>query len=625
MRQRTKHVVIGVGIAVLCSVTTTGSVLAQPRRPMDIRDVVEVRQIEDIQVSPDGRQAAVLVAEPSVAGNEVTSRVLVTDMAAPEKAREVVSVSGAAERITNLRWRPDGRSLTYLAPQDGADEVWTVPARAGRAQRLFAAPGPAIPVGGARALRGTAIPPHQAKVLRHEWSPTGRQLAFTVPLPPGEHTLDGVPLDDTTNLESILTSSYYPPRVSLRLWDATTGQQRTLTELDMGRATYGPNLFWSPDGRRLAVSGSSLTVLDVDSGAARTLDEKWHPSRAVSWTADSSRVVVQSGQQLSGLAVDGSGPRPVATLPEGTTSLTAIWTSSNRVVAATSDGVNEAVYAGKPGTTLASVSPENVDVSGCTFDRGRENAVCVRQTNTSAPRLAVLRADGALQDGYDPNHHIRDRTIQAPVAATWTNPKGQTATGYRIVPDACGGGRRCPVIVITHGYDAMNKFLWQGHEWDYPSQVFAAKGYVVLLVNEPRAPGGVGPQDAVSTMESAVRDAVDRGEADPNRVGIAGYSRGAQITQRALAISTVFKAGSSGDGGDGGPGNEVGDRINAPLLAQTTEAVGALLVPVFKRLRARGIPAEMVLFPDETHVLHQPRHREAAMRQNLDWFGRHLG
>jgi dipeptidyl aminopeptidase/acylaminoacyl peptidase len=623
MGQRTKHVVIGVGMAVLCTVTTAGSALAQPRRPMDIRDVVEVRQIEDTQVSPDGRQAAVVVAEPSVAGNEVTSRVLVMDLAAPEKAREVVSVSGAAERITNLRWRPDGRSLTYLAPRDGADEVWTVPARAGRAQRLFAAPGPAIPVGGARALRSAVIPPHQAKVLRHEWSPTGRQLAFTVPLPPGEHTLDGVPFDDAMTLESVMTGSYYPPRVGLRLWDATTGQQRVLTELDMGRATYGPNLFWSPDGRRLAVSGSSLTVLDVDSGAARTLDENWYPSRAVSWTADSSRVVVQSGQQLSGLAVDGSGPRPVATLPEGMTRLAAIWTSSNRVVAATSDGVNEAVYAGTPGTTLARTSPENIDVSGCAFDRGRENAVCVRQTSTSAPRLAVLRADGALHDGYDPNRHVRDRAIQTPVAATWTNAKGQTATGYRIVPDGCGGGRRCPAIVITHGYDAMNKFMWQGHEWDYPSQVFAAKGYVVLLVNEPHAPGGVAPQDAVSTMESAVRDAVDRGEVDPNRVGIAGYSRGAQITQRALAISTVFKAGSSGDGGDGGP--EVGDRINAPLLAQTTETVGVLLVPVVKRLRARGVPAEMVLFPNETHSFHQPRHREAAMRQNLDWFGRHLG
>ncbi len=123
-------------------------------------------------------------------------------------------------------------------------------------------------------------------------------------------------------------------------------------------------------------------------------------------------------------------------------------------------------------------------------------------------------------------------------------------------------------------------------------------------------------------MESAVQDAVGRGDADPNRGGIAGYSRGAQITQRALAISAVFEAGASGDGGDG---NEVGDRVNAPLLAQTTETVDVLLAPVVKRLRARGIPAEMVLFPDETHAFHQPRHREAAMRQNLAWFGRHLG
>jgi dipeptidyl aminopeptidase/acylaminoacyl peptidase len=626
MRQRTRYAALGVGMAMLCAMPTVGSVMAQPLRPMDIRDVVEVRQVEDTQVSPDGRQAAVVVAEPSVAANKVTSRVLVLDMAAPEKVREVVSVGGAAERITNLRWRPDGRSLTYLAPHEGADEVWTVPSWGGRAQRLFAAPGSAIPVGGARALRGAVIPPHQAKVLRHEWSPTGRQLVFAVPLPPGEHTLDGVALDDKMTLEGILIGGYYPPRVGLRLWDSTTGQQRALTESEMGRATYGPGLSWSPDGSRLAVGGSSLTVLDVGSGAARTLEESWYPSRAMSWTADNSRVVVQSsGQELSGIAVDGSGRQVVGTLPEGVSRLSAIWMSPSRVVAAMSDGANEAVYAGKPGAPLARVSPENIDVSGCAFDRGRENAVCVRQTNSSAQTLAVLRADGALRAGYDPNHDVRSRAIQSPVAATWSNPKGQTATGYRIVPDGCGDGRRCPAIVITHGYDAVNKFLRQGHEWDYPSQVFAAKGYVVLLVNEPHVPGGADPQDAVSTMESAVKDAVDRGEVDPNRAGIAGYSRGAQITQRALAISMVFKAGSSGDGGDGGPGDGVGDRINAPLLAQSTEAVGVMLFPIIKRLRARGIPAEMVLFPDETHLFHQPRHREAAMRQNLDWFGKHLG
>lgn len=615
-------------MAVLCTMTTAAAATAQGQ-PLDVRDVVEVRQVEDTQISPDGRQAAVVVAEPSVATNKVTSRVLVLDMAAPENAREVVSLSGTTERITTLRWRPDGRALTYVAPYDGVDEVWTVPVQGGRAQRLFAAPAPAISVGGARGLRGPVIPPHQAKVLRHEWSPTGRHLVFTAPLPPGEETLDGVAVDDTTNLESIVTGSYYPPRVGLWLWDAATGQQRLLTEVAMGRATYGPELFWSPDGSRLAVSGNSLTVLDTGSGGSRTLDEHWTPDTALSWTPDSRRVVVQSSaQELSGIAVDGSGRQVVATLPAGVSGLSDIRLSSSRVVAAMSDGANEAIYAGPPGATLARVSPENTDVSGCAFDRDRENSMCVRQTNTSAPSLAVLRADGVLRAGYDPNRDLRDRAVQAPVAATWTNPKAQTATGYRIVPDGCGGGgRRCPAIVITHGYDAVNKFMFQGDEWDYPSQVFAAKGYVVLLVNEPRVPGGADPLDAVSTMESAVRDAVDRGEVDPHRVGIAGYSRGAQITQRALAISAVFKAGSSGDGGDGGPGGPgdgVGDSINAPLLAQATDTVGAQLFPVLKRLQERGIPAEMVLFPEETHVFQQPRHREAAMRQNLDWFDRYL-
>jgi dipeptidyl aminopeptidase/acylaminoacyl peptidase len=239
--------------------------------------------------------------------------------------------------------------------------------------------------------------------------------------------------------------------------------------------------------------------------------------------------------------------------------------------------------------------------------------------------VVTVRADGTLRDGYDPNQRLRDRRVFVPAPATWTNAKGQPANGYRIVPEGCGSGRRCPAVVITHGYDARNRFMWQDHEWDYPSQVLAASGYVVLLVNEPFVPRGADASDAVSTMESTVRDAVARGEVDPNRAGIAGYSRGAQITQRALAISTVFRAGSSGDGGDGGPdgiGTPVPMRF--PLLAQVTELAAAMLLPAIKDLRARNIPAEMVMFPEETHAFHQPRHREAAMRQNLDWFARHL-
>jgi acetyl esterase/lipase len=37
-------------------------------------------------------------------------------------------------------------------------------------------------------------------------------------------------------------------------------------------------------------------------------------------------------------------------------------------------------------------------------------------------------------------------------------------------------------------------------------------------------------------------------------------------------------------------------------------------------LRQAGNPSELVYYPNETHLFHQPRHQLTAMQENIDWF-----
>src|SRR3546814_11710473 len=37
-------------------------------------------------------------------------------------------------------------------------------------------------------------------------------------------------------------------------------------------------------------------------------------------------------------------------------------------------------------------------------------------------------------------------------------------------------------------------------------------------------------------------------------------------------------------------------------------------------LREANVPSELVYYPDETHLFHQPLHRLSAMQENIDWF-----
>jgi dipeptidyl aminopeptidase/acylaminoacyl peptidase len=40
-------------------------------------------------------------------------------------------------------------------------------------------------------------------------------------------------------------------------------------------------------------------------------------------------------------------------------------------------------------------------------------------------------------------------------------------------------------------------------------------------------------------------------------------------------------------------------------------------------LRARGVPTELVIYPNEGHAIRQPHHREDVLRRVLAWFARY--
>lgn len=54
--------------------------------------------------------------------------------------------------------------------------------------------------------------------------------------------------------------------------------------------------------------------------------------------------------------------------------------------------------------------------------------------------------------------------------------------------------------------------------------------------------------------------------------------------------------------------------------AVTTLAGAHSAVEMDQLLKDAGVPTELYFYPSESHIFWQPRHRAAAMEQNLDWF-----
>jgi len=261
----------------------------------------------------------------------------------------------------------------------------------------------------------------------------------------------------------------------------------------------------------------------------------------------------------------------------------------------------------------------------------------------------------------------------------WTNRLGYKASGYVVLPRDYRADRLYPAIIVTHGSDADERFANIGFQWEYPVQVWAERGYVVLLINDPRSrqseelmaayaawsrgEGPPGPEDVqrliwlngVYSFEDAVADLVAEKIVDAARVGIAGFSRGSQMVNVAITHSPTFRAASGGDGGllepqgysaipqsykaifGGSPYGEHADSYRrfspslnadkacAALLQQVVKPRGGA-IDLHRALRDHHVPSQLTLYPgespasDETHVFHIPSNRLLAQRENLAWF-----
>ena len=123
----------------------------------------------------------------------------------------------------------------------------------------------------------------------------------------------------------------------------------------------------------------------------------------------------------------------------------------------------------------------------------------------------------------------------------------------------------CPVYQPTEKKGGRNKKLLRPHgvpqsqyaaDFDVEKQLFAANGYLVVLPN-PRGSTGRGTDYAMGIYANwgqvdveddlaAVDDAVGRGFADPEKLGVGGWSYGGLSTNYPIASATRFQGATSG-------------------------------------------------------------------------------
>ena len=213
---------------------------------------------------------------------------------------------------------------------------------------------------------------------------------------------------------------------------------------------------------------------------------------------------------------------------------------------------------------------------------------------------------------------------------TETFVSGRTPITVEWFQPAAAAGTRSPAVLLLHGADGMTR----ADTYRLGARALAAAGFHVVLLRyfertgDRRANWSSLREDAPLWLET-VRDAVGhvsaRPEVDAERIAVVGFSLGASLALAAAGEDSRIKAVVDVFG-PMPTGAEKATRIPPVLILHGARD---RIVPVGNAhrlealLKARRVPHEVKIYPDQGHGFHGPAQFDAAGRI-LAFLERHL-
>lgn len=689
--------------------STTLPAPGMTQRPWEIADIVEVRRITGTAISGKTGKAAFVVKQSFIDADDIRYGLYVAD-AHSRTARKIAE----AAYIDDLSWHPGTSLWTVRADFGSGIQLYDIDMR-GQEYPLVVNSRTVV-VGAAESVidANAAEGPRATGVASYEWAPNGRSLWYSVyrlrdASQRAAIMQQGIVYDDRTMyLHSFFNDPTLVLGVELHVLRPEDSTDRSLAFIPSGSGAgilfsheHG-SAFWDKDSRHIYYSSwlpkpdaswdYSNWTMDVDSGIASELSGNTHapyllfesvpaPDRAgfltVRLIGDTHRLVelANDGTTLQDYGVVGF-KRVSSHYGFGA------WFNHQKrslILAVDYDDRQSLVLipALGRGRGLA-LNGDAGSLSHCSFSSDVRYGICARERQNTVPELVeVSMQTGMVKTAIRVNPAYSAIEPLHIEHAEWVNRYGNRNDGYISYPRGYIPGRTYPTILVTHGHDARDDFAFDGFQWEFPIQAWAAGGYLVLSVNEPRvnsrilaaldARMGIDAKqsvsevqfneafNAISSIEAALTSEVAAGLADPEKTGIAGYSRGAEIVEWSMTQSKLFHVAVEGDAGGflAGHYGSVNSwarkyyrqlyggspfdpdvlenyqrlspsfrtkRFSGPLLQLFTKTNGPAGMELHSLLRDQGIPTELVFFPIENHVFWDPRHRAAAMQRSTDWF-----
>jgi dipeptidyl aminopeptidase/acylaminoacyl peptidase len=651
------------------------------RRPLKLDDLARFRNVGDPQISPDGKAIAYTVS--TIDTKEDKSNTHIWLVAYDGTNDRQITFSNDSENAP--RWSPDGKYLAFTSSRPGkqgvkGSQVWLLDRSGGEAFQLTE-------------LKG--------RLQGYEWSPDSKRLALVIgdpdpdapdpsaspspgatPKPPKPIVIDRYRYKQ--DVQGYLLTGRH---TYIYLFDIATKKLERLTKSKWDESSPS----WSPDGARIAFMSNhaddpdrdpaaQLYVVDAKPGSTEKLltTEANRANRArPEWSRDGKSIVFLEADEkkygaynmehLAFVPADGSAaPSRVKAVEDLDRGVSGLRNSSDgqSVIALVTD--NRSVY---PISVTRNAVKRLLDpplvVSNLSLGGGRTVLLCAddkRPTEICAWEGKALRRITHQNDAL-----MNELQIGATEEVSFKSKDGTEVHGLLTYPVGYTKGSKVPLLLRIHGGPNAQ----DAHSFALERQVFAANGYAVLAVNY-RGSSGRGQKFSraifadwgnyeVQDLLAGVDHVVAMGVADPDRLGVGGWSYGGILTNYLIATDTRFKGATSGagvaftvafygtdqyiiqyDNEIGPPWNpkawETYVRISYPFLHAYRIKTPTLFlggerdfnVPVqgsqqmYQALRSLGVETQLVIYPNEFHGIQRPSYVRDRYERYLGWYEKYV-
>ena len=633
-------------------------VAGQERRAMTTDDGLDMVQVGGAMISPDGSWVLFSKSELNWEENERETTWWRVSAEGGEPYRYIGDDGGG-----NFQFSPDGSRLAFTRSVDDESQLFLLPTTGGEAVQLSE---------------------HETSIGSYAWSEDGSKIIFVATEPRTEEEeeareagYDAIFVDEGPNGQQSGNWN------NLWLIEVESGAERRLTDTDhrIGSFSVAPNgdriLFTSRiENRRNQQNLSEIQLLEVEAGTIRRLTDNSAPEGRLSWAPDGRSFAYTARtdgewelllDKIWVMDPDGGGRRIVSGAFDGNIG-NFVWApDASAILFSGLHGTNNNLYRINLGSdSIEQITSSVGSLAPSSFSRDRVKMAYVFQDFDTPADIWVGPTDGtgAVQL-TDVNPTITDELVlgQGEVIR-WESRDGTEIEGILMLPAEYRSGM-LPLLLHIHGGPAgvfRNSFSASNHVW-------AGLGYAQLFPNVRGSSGydddllrgnlrDIGSGDYEDLM-TGVDELISRGIADPDKLGLRGWSYGGILGGWTITQTDRFKGASVGAmvsdwTSEYGPGfnhdvrlwyiggtpwdnpDEWRERSALTHIANVTTPTLVLhgindrtdtepqSMMFFQALKDQGKITRYIRFPREPHGFREPRHQRTRDVEEIRWIQKHV-